>query len=93
MSDTALDRAMKMLHIPIGKLPPGAHAGAQVLCREMGACMEVHITACAWYAQYIEKLECKDVAYMYHGHAAWERAVDEVIQQDLPGKTKFEVQS
>lgn len=59
----ALDRAMEMMEQPRIGLPPRALAYASHLCRELGMCGEVLITAYAHYAQHVESLPCADPAY------------------------------
>jgi len=60
---TAEQRGMEMMSIPIGKLPPIARAFANKLCKEMGMCMEVLLTAWTVYAQCVEGLTCTDDLY------------------------------
>jgi len=66
MSDcsTAEERGMEMMYIPMGKLPPLALEFAKQLCKQMGMCGEVLLTAWTVYAQCVEGLPCDDDLYM-----------------------------
>lgn len=83
----ALDRARELLRTKQGELPPGCIAGARYLGNQMGVCLEVYLTAFAWYAQYAEKLPCHAQEYRFTGDSGWINAVE----PHIPGTTKFEV--
>lgn len=59
----AEQRGMEMMSIKMGQLPPLAVEFAQQLCREVGMCMEVLLTAWTVYAQCVEGLPCTDELY------------------------------
>jgi len=63
VSADAVERATKMMTIPMGQLPDLAIEYAKFLCNKSGMCGEVIITAYAHYAQDIEGLPCDDPAY------------------------------
>jgi hypothetical protein len=54
---TAEDRGMALMHVPMKDLPPLAMEFAKKLCREVGMCGEVLLTAYCVYAQCVEGLE------------------------------------
>ena len=82
----ALDRAMEMMQIPMGKIPEPALKYAAKLCGQLGMCMEVLITAYAAYAQAVEKLPCEDDAYYLHPVTEVEfwAAQTQYVRVDLP---------
>lgn len=60
---TAVDRAMEMMAIPMNQLPPLAVKFARRLCNEVGMCGETFVTAYAVYAQIVEGLPNNDSLY------------------------------
>ena len=60
---TAEERGMEMMHIPMGQLPPLALEFAEMLCKQVGKCGEVLLTAWITYAQCVEGLKCTDSLY------------------------------
>ncbi len=86
-NDPAIDRAMELMAVRQYALPLGALQGADALCRRSGGCMEVFITAYAYYAQLIEGLACADDLYRFHPENEHCRAVKAAIERaraDLP---------
>lgn len=61
---TAEERGMEMMLIPMKDLPPLAKEFAEHLCRQVGMCMEVLLTAWTVYAQCVEELPCGDELYI-----------------------------
>jgi len=59
----AMERAGQLMSVPMKDLPPLAYKYALELCRVLGMSGEVMLTAFAFYAQIVEGLECKDLAY------------------------------
>jgi hypothetical protein len=59
----AVKRGTEMMHVPMNQLPPLAVEFAKKLCREVGGCMEVLLTAYVVYAQLVEGLPCDDDLY------------------------------
>lgn len=60
---TAEERGMEMMLIPMNQLPPLALKFGRHLCKQVGMCGEVLLTAWTVYAQCVEGLECKDALY------------------------------
>ena len=60
---TAEERGMEMMSIPFKDLPPLAVDFAHHLCKKVGMCGEVLLTAWTVYAQCVEGLECMDDLY------------------------------
>jgi hypothetical protein len=60
---TAEERGMQMMRIPMSQLPEVATDYAQHLCRQVGMCMEVLLTAWTVYAQIVEGLPCTNDLY------------------------------
>lgn len=87
--DPAVDRATELLAMKQTALPLGALQGAQALCRRIGVCMGVYITAFAYYAQIVEGLKCEDPAYAFQPGTADGEAVKEAIDRaraNLPNR-------
>lgn len=61
---TAEERGIEMMHIPIKDLPKLAREFANHLCKLLGGCGEVLLTAWTVYAQVVEGLTCSDSLYM-----------------------------
>jgi len=59
----AITEGMKMMAVPMGKLPPVAVEYARRLCNQVGMCMEVLLTAWIVYQQIVENLPCDDSLY------------------------------
>lgn len=59
----AVKRGTEMLNQPMNQLPTLATEFAQKLCREVGVCLEVLLTAYVVYAQIVEGLPCDDSLY------------------------------
>ncbi len=64
---TAEQRGLAMMEIPMKDLPHLAVKFAQHLCRKVGMCSEVLLTAWTVYAQCAEGLECTDSLYKARG--------------------------
>ncbi len=64
---TAEERGAQMMSVPIGQLPPIAVEFARDLCRQVGKCGEVLLTAWTIYAQCVENLPCTDDLYLARG--------------------------
>ena len=62
-SKDTMARAHELMEMKRWRLPYACFMYAQHLCREMGMCMEVLLTAYAHYANYLEELPCDDEAY------------------------------
>ncbi len=60
---TAVERGMELLQVVRSKLPPLALEFRDKLCREVGMCIEVCLTAFAVYANIVEGLPNDDIAY------------------------------
>jgi hypothetical protein len=60
---TAMERGQEMMLVPMSQLPPLATDYAKELCREVGMCLEVLLTAWVVYAQIVEGLKCDDERY------------------------------
>lgn len=60
---TAVERAGQLMLTKRAELPELARETANRLCRRVGGCGEVMVTAFAWYAQVCEKLLCTDSLY------------------------------
>jgi hypothetical protein len=70
----AVERGQELMFIKMKDLPPLALDFAKELCRKLGGCMEVFLTAYAVYAQCVEGLECSDDLYLVREeHAEWFR--------------------
>lgn len=63
MAPSAEQRGMQMMSVPIKDLPPVAVDFCHKLCRELGGCLEVYLTAWTVYAQCVEGLKCSDDLY------------------------------
>jgi len=61
---SAEERGMAMMTLPMNTLPPLALAFGKKLCSEVGMCGEVLLTAWTVYAQCVEGLPCTDSLYM-----------------------------
>lgn len=59
----AVARGMELLETKGKDLPPLALEAARHLCRQVGGCLEVILTAYANYAEIIEGLPCNDGNY------------------------------
>jgi len=59
----AVKRAVELAGTPMGKVPMPALKFARYLCRKLGMCGEMFVTAYAAYAQIVEGLECDDPLY------------------------------
>lgn len=59
----AVERAQQLLNVKRSELPELARDYSYQLCGEHGWCIEVMLTAFAYYAQCVEGLLCKDPAY------------------------------
>lgn len=62
-SNYAVDEAVKMMAIPMNKLPEPAIAYLKKLSKEVGFCGEVCITAYAYYNQAVLNMPCDDSLY------------------------------
>ena len=60
---TAEERGIELLTIPMKDLPALAKDFARKLCKEVGVCIEVMLTAYTIYAQCVENLPCTDSLY------------------------------
>lgn len=60
----AVDEAVSMMTIPMGKLPKGATEYLNDLSKRVGICMEVCITAYAYYNQAVLGMPCEDDLYI-----------------------------
>ncbi len=60
---TAEERGMEMMLIPMNELPEIALEFSKKLCNETGMCIETLLTSWTVYAQCIEKLTCTDDLY------------------------------
>ncbi len=69
----AVTRGMEMLRLPMGDLPQVAIIYAGYLCRRVGMCIEVLLSAYVTYAQIVEGLSCDDDLYLVTPviHAEW----------------------
>ena len=59
----AVGRATELLTVPNKDLPELARATRDRMFRRLGGCIEVALTAFAWYAQVCESLPCSDPLY------------------------------
>jgi hypothetical protein len=68
----AVQRAVEMMHVPMGELPQPALLYAAFLCQKFMMCGEVCLSAYATYAQIVEGLACDDSLYVVTDeHRAW----------------------
>lgn len=86
---TALDRAQEMMCIPQGQLPIEALELAYYMCRDLGGCGEVFLTAYAIYAQVVEKYPEKDKGYHVSGFPTYVYLLHEIIRGEVPRIVKF----
>ncbi len=72
----AVARGMEMLRIPMGDLPSAAILYASYLCRRVGMCTEVMLSAYVAHAQIVDGLACDDPLYFAtpEVRAGWEEA-------------------
>ena len=64
MAQTAEERGMAMMTVPMGQLPYIAVMFNKHKCAKLGGCMEVFLTSWTVYAQCVEGLECTDDLYI-----------------------------
>jgi hypothetical protein len=67
--NNAVDAGMDMMAMKISELPPIAVEYAKRLCRQVGGCMEVFLTAWVVYCQIVEHLPCDDSLYLPNADA------------------------
>ena len=60
----AVEEALKMMRIPMRELPPIAIEYVKYLSNKVGACMEVYVTAYAYYNQAMLEMPCEDSLYV-----------------------------
>lgn len=78
----AVESAMRMLKTPTGKLPSLARRGADRLVAQTGLCLEVLITAYAYYNQAVRGMRCEDPAY--RNTPDFQKWFDEQMAKTLP---------
>ena len=62
-NNLAVEKAVKMLQLPMNKLPEAASKRLKKLSDEIGFCGETCITAYAYYNQAVLNLPCDDELY------------------------------
>lgn len=82
----AVDRGVELMRVPMRELPHPAIIFAGYLCKKLGMCGEVMLSAYATYAQVVEGLPCDDDLYFASPSvlAMWEEAQRDYVRVEDP---------